>query len=163
VLTHPQLLKQVWGPAYTDAAHYIRVYMAKLRRKLERDPVRPRYLLTEPGVGYCLAAEKRTEEFGPNERILVEMTTGTILSDAGAGNIAYQVPTVISATQTNGAMQRFYGCYLLHRVNVPIGDTIPPYPIALRAAHIIAAPASADPAALLEQANALVQGGQCTQ
>jgi hypothetical protein len=93
----------------------------------------------------------------------VEVTTGTILSDAGAGNIGYQVPTVISATQTDGALQRFYGCYLLHRVNVPIGDTLPPYPIALRAAHIIAAPPSADPAALLEQPNALVQGGQCTQ
>ena len=93
----------------------------------------------------------------------VEITTGTILSDAGAGNIDYQVPTVISATQTDGTVQRFYGCYLLHRVNVPIEDTIPPYPITLRAAHIIAAPASADPAALLKQANALVQGGQCTQ
>jgi hypothetical protein len=73
------------------------------------------------------------------------------------------VPTVISATQTDGAMQHFYDCYLLYRVDVPIGDTIPPYPIALRAAHIIAASASADPAALLERANALVQGGQCTQ
>jgi hypothetical protein len=81
----------------------------------------------------------------------------------GAGNIGYQVPTVISATQTDGTMQRFYGCYLLHRVNVPIEDTIPPYPIALRAAHIIAAPALADPAALLAQANTLVRRGQCTQ
>ena len=58
MLTHPQLLKQVWGPAYTDAAHYLRVYMAQLRRKLESDPTRPRYLLTEPGVGYRLAAEQ---------------------------------------------------------------------------------------------------------
>ncbi len=58
VLTHPQLLKQVWGPAYTDAAHYVRVYMAHLRRKLESDPARPRYLLTEAGVGYRLAAEQ---------------------------------------------------------------------------------------------------------
>jgi len=40
VLTHPQLLKQVWGPAYTDAAHYLRVYMGQLRRKLESDPAR---------------------------------------------------------------------------------------------------------------------------
>jgi hypothetical protein len=92
-----------------------------------------------------------------------EATTGTILSDAGAGNIGCQVPAAISATQTDGTMQRFYGCYLLHRVNVPIEDTMPPYPIALRAAHIIAAPASADPAALLAQADALVQGGLCTQ
>jgi hypothetical protein len=53
----------------------------------------------------------------------VEIATGTILSDAGAGNIAYQVPAVISATQTDGTVQRFYGCYLLHRVNVPIEDS----------------------------------------
>jgi len=58
VLTHRQLLKQVWGPAYTYAPHYVRVYMAQLRRKLESDPARPRYLLTEPGVGYRLAAEQ---------------------------------------------------------------------------------------------------------
>jgi two-component system, OmpR family, KDP operon response regulator KdpE len=57
VLTHPQLLKQVWGQAYANAAHYVRIYMAHLRRKLETDPARPRYLLTEPGVGYRLAAE----------------------------------------------------------------------------------------------------------
>ncbi len=57
VLTHPQLLKQVWGQAYANAAHYVRIYMAHLRRKLETDPARPRYLLTEAGVGYRLAAE----------------------------------------------------------------------------------------------------------
>ena len=93
----------------------------------------------------------------------VEITTGTILSDAGAGNIGYQVPTVISAIQADGTIQRFYGCYLLHRTQVPIDDTLPPYTIALRAAHISIASASAAPARLLEQANALVQGGQCTQ
>ena len=57
VLTHQQLLRQVWGPAYTDEAHYLRVYMGQLRHKLEANPTRPRYLLTEPGVGYRLAAE----------------------------------------------------------------------------------------------------------
>jgi two-component system KDP operon response regulator KdpE len=57
VLTHRQLLKEVWGAPYTDQSHYVRVYMAQLRRKLEREPARPRYLLTEPGVGYRLAAE----------------------------------------------------------------------------------------------------------
>jgi two-component system KDP operon response regulator KdpE len=57
VLTHRQLLLEVWGPPYADQAHYLRVYMAQLRRKLEKDPARPRYLLTEPGVGYRLAAE----------------------------------------------------------------------------------------------------------
>ncbi len=57
VLTHRQLLKEVWGPSHAEEAHYLRVYMAQLRRKLEADPTRPRYLLTEPGVGYRLAAE----------------------------------------------------------------------------------------------------------
>ncbi len=57
VLTHRQLLKEVWGPPYGDQSHYLRVHMAHLRRKLEADPARPRYLLTEPGVGYRLAAD----------------------------------------------------------------------------------------------------------
>jgi two-component system, OmpR family, KDP operon response regulator KdpE len=57
VVSQRQLLKDVWGPAHTDQAHYLRVYMGTLRRKLEQDPTRPRYLLTEPGVGYRLAAE----------------------------------------------------------------------------------------------------------
>jgi two-component system KDP operon response regulator KdpE len=57
VLTQRQLLLEVWGPPYADQAHYLRVYMAQLRRKLEKDPARPRCLLTEPGVGYRLAAE----------------------------------------------------------------------------------------------------------
>jgi len=57
VLTHGQLLREVWGPPYAERAHYLHVYMAQLRRKVESDPARPRYLLTEPGVGYRLAAE----------------------------------------------------------------------------------------------------------
>jgi two-component system KDP operon response regulator KdpE len=57
VLTHRQLLREVWGPNHTEDAHYLRVFMATLRRKLERDPAQPRYLLTEPGVGYRLADE----------------------------------------------------------------------------------------------------------
>lgn len=57
VVTHQQLLRDVWGPAHTDQAHYVRVYMGHLRAKLEAEPARPRYLLTEPGVGYRLAAE----------------------------------------------------------------------------------------------------------
>jgi two-component system, OmpR family, KDP operon response regulator KdpE len=57
VLTHQQLLREVWGPSHDDQAHYVRVYMAHLRHKLEAEPARPRYLLTEPGVGYRLAAE----------------------------------------------------------------------------------------------------------
>jgi two-component system KDP operon response regulator KdpE len=57
VLTHRQLLKEVWGPNQIEEAHYLRVYMAQLRRKIEADPAQPRYLLTEPGVGYRLAGE----------------------------------------------------------------------------------------------------------
>ena len=57
VVTHQQLLREVWGPAHTDQAHYVRIYMAHLRHKLEAEPARPRYLLTESGVGYRLAAD----------------------------------------------------------------------------------------------------------
>lgn len=57
VLTHRQLLKEVWGPSHVEQAHYVRVYMVQLRRKLEAEPARPRYLLSEPGVGYRLRAE----------------------------------------------------------------------------------------------------------
>ena len=57
VLTHRFLLKEVWGPGHTEETHYLRVFTANLRRKLEVDPARPRYLLTEQGVGYRLAAE----------------------------------------------------------------------------------------------------------
>ena len=57
VMTHRQLLSEVWGPNATEQAHYLRVYMVHLRRKLEADAARPRYLLTEAGVGYRLAAE----------------------------------------------------------------------------------------------------------
>ncbi|MBI4636107.1 MAG: response regulator [Candidatus Rokubacteria bacterium] len=57
VVTHQQLLREVWGPTHTDHAHYVRVYMGHLRQKLEAEPARPRYLSTEPGVGYRLAAD----------------------------------------------------------------------------------------------------------
>jgi len=57
VLTHRQLLREVWGPPYADQAHYLHVYMAQLRRKIEADPARPRHFLTEPGIGYRLAAD----------------------------------------------------------------------------------------------------------
>jgi two-component system KDP operon response regulator KdpE len=57
VLTHRQLLKEVWGPSHVEHHHYLRIYMANLRHKLEADPARPRFLLTEAGVGYRLADE----------------------------------------------------------------------------------------------------------
>ena len=57
VLTHRQLLKEVWGPSHVEDSHYVRIYIAQLRRKLEDDPTQPKHLLTEAGVGYRLAAE----------------------------------------------------------------------------------------------------------
>jgi two-component system KDP operon response regulator KdpE len=57
VLTRNQLLREVWGQAYTDQDHYLHVHMGHLRRKIEVNPAQPRYILTEPGVGYRLSAE----------------------------------------------------------------------------------------------------------
>ena len=57
LVSQVQLLKEVWGPAYEKESNYLRVYMAQLRRKLEPDPPRPRYLLTEPGLGYRFVAQ----------------------------------------------------------------------------------------------------------
>ena len=54
LLTHQAILREVWGQAYADESHYLHVYVSQLRRKLEPDPARPRYILTEPGVGYRL-------------------------------------------------------------------------------------------------------------
>ena len=57
VVTHRQLLADVWGAEYTAHTHYLRIYMANLRGKLEAEPAEPRHLLTEPGVGYRLASD----------------------------------------------------------------------------------------------------------
>jgi two-component system, OmpR family, KDP operon response regulator KdpE len=57
IVTHRQLLTDVWGPAHAERLQYLRVYMVQLRHKLEREPARPRYLVTEPGVGYRLRVE----------------------------------------------------------------------------------------------------------
>ena len=54
VVTHRNLLRAVWGPSYEDEAHYLRVFVGQLRRKIEPEPGRPHYLLTEPGIGYRL-------------------------------------------------------------------------------------------------------------
>jgi two-component system KDP operon response regulator KdpE len=52
VLTHRHLLREVWGPSFVESNHYIRIYVARLRQKLEADPAQPRHILTETGVGY---------------------------------------------------------------------------------------------------------------
>jgi two-component system KDP operon response regulator KdpE len=57
VATHRQLLGEVWGPVHEGDTHYLRIFMKQLRQKLEEDPVRPRYLVTETGVGYRLNAD----------------------------------------------------------------------------------------------------------
>jgi two-component system KDP operon response regulator KdpE len=57
VLTQGFLLNEVWGPNRTDQAHYLRIYMAQLRRKLETDPAQPQHLRTQPGVGYSLVTQ----------------------------------------------------------------------------------------------------------
>jgi len=56
VITHETLLKAVWGPQYENEAHYLRVFVGQIRRKIEPTPSKPRYILTEPGVGYRLRA-----------------------------------------------------------------------------------------------------------
>jgi two-component system KDP operon response regulator KdpE len=58
VLTHQSILKQVWGPADADHTEYLRVYIRQLRKKLEEDPDQPKYILTEPGVGYRFLADE---------------------------------------------------------------------------------------------------------
>ena len=58
VLTHQNILTQVWGPADADHTEYLRVYMRQLRKKLEADPERPQYILTEPGIGYRFIADE---------------------------------------------------------------------------------------------------------
>ena len=57
VVTQQKLLREVWGPGYANQSHYLRVYMGQLRHKLEKEPARPRYIVTEPGVGYRLKLE----------------------------------------------------------------------------------------------------------
>ena len=58
LVTHRQLLQEVWGPGYEDETHYLRVHFAHVRAKLEPDPSNPRYVITEPGIGYRLRAEE---------------------------------------------------------------------------------------------------------
>ena len=56
VVTHRQLLSEVWGPTHASDTHYLRIYMKQLRDKLEKDPIRPRHFMTETGIGYRLVA-----------------------------------------------------------------------------------------------------------
>jgi two-component system, OmpR family, KDP operon response regulator KdpE len=58
LVTHRQLLQEVWGPGYEDETHYLRVHFAHVRAKIEPDPSNPRYVITEPGIGYRLGVEE---------------------------------------------------------------------------------------------------------
>src|SRR6202034_1792750 len=69
LLTQRQLLTEVWGPGYADASGNLRLYMAQLRRKLEPDPARPRWLMTEPGMGY----RDQTSPDGDHCRFVMEL------------------------------------------------------------------------------------------
>jgi two-component system, OmpR family, KDP operon response regulator KdpE len=71
VLTHDELLATVWGPEYLNETDFLRVYMGRLRRKLEPEPANPRYFLTEAGVGYCF----RAGDWGSAQRPLQEPVT----------------------------------------------------------------------------------------
>lgn len=62
VVTHNHLLREAWGSEYSGETHYLRVYMAQLRRKLEKNPAQPKYLITEPGVGYRLKVSQETQQ-----------------------------------------------------------------------------------------------------
>jgi len=57
MLTHRQILREIWGPSHVESSHYLRIYMGQLRHKLEENPAQPRFFLTEAGVGYRLALE----------------------------------------------------------------------------------------------------------
>ena len=145
---------------WNDPVALINAYYNAINR---REYARAYGYWENPGASNGVTASFEDFASGYANTAAVNITTGDVTSDAGAGSIFYQVPAVIAATQSDGAVQRFFGCYLLHRANVEIGDSTPPYPIALRAAHIAAARSDADTAALLEQANALVQARQCGQ
>ena len=71
LLSQRQLLQEVWGPRYEEETNYLRVYMAQIRRKLEPDPARPRFFITEPGMGYRFEPDAEpdaepTSEPGPD-------------------------------------------------------------------------------------------------
>jgi two-component system KDP operon response regulator KdpE len=68
VMTHHQLLRQVWGTSYENERHILRVNISNLRRKIEPDPTRPHYLLTEPGVGYRLRADENIDQEAGNSK-----------------------------------------------------------------------------------------------
>ena len=74
LLSRNQLLTEVWGPGYADATGNLRLYMAQLRRKLEPDPARPRWLITEPGMGYRYQPSPEPDRSRPGGRVTGRLT-----------------------------------------------------------------------------------------
>ena len=91
VLTHRQLLREVWGPGHVDHSHYLRIYMGHLRKKLELDPAQPVHFLTETGVGYRFVAQPRSIVVGAVFRAVAGDFAGAVAGDV-AGDVAETVP-----------------------------------------------------------------------
>ena len=81
LLSRNQLLTEVWGPGYADATGNLRLYMAQLRRKLEPDPARPHWLITEPGMGYRY--QPGPEQHGSEPDPVIRTTRVTLRHQAG--------------------------------------------------------------------------------
>ncbi len=98
---------------------------------------------------------------GYKDTASITVQIGPVRPDGAAGTIYFPVPIVLRASTASG-QQQFWGCYLLSRTNAPIGNTLPPYPIVIRQAHIMAADAGTTPQALLNMADQFVQQAKCT-
>lgn len=93
----------------------------------------------------------------------VGLSVGQVQTEGTAGTIYYRVPTVLISTQNNGAIQRFYGCYILKQVDVTVDNVPPPHPITIANAHIFTALASSSTITLLDRANQSVTNGTCNR
>jgi hypothetical protein len=91
----------------------------------------------------------------------IAISTGKVEGQGAAGSVYYTIPSVIIATLKNGAIQRFYGCYVARQNNIPIGNTNPPYPLTLYSAKILVAPATASLVSLLNQADQVAKTQGC--
>ena len=107
LLTHPAILREVWGPAYGDESHYLHVYVSQLRRKIEPDPTRPRYLLTEAGAGYRLVSpERRILRLSLGARPLASVRGGRAVVHPGAAPRRYGGRGTSSRTASSASSAR---------------------------------------------------------
>lgn len=91
----------------------------------------------------------------------VGISTGRVQGEGAAGSVYNSVATVIVATQTDGTIQRFYGCYITREIHIPVGNTTPPYPLTLYRSKILNAPANSTMITLLAQADQMVSSQSC--